>query len=535
MLSNYQPTSGAGAHVPVVELQALLDIAHDLTASLAASDRYARLLRAVQRVIPCDAACLLRLEGQELVPLAGFGLTAAALSRRYRRRDHPRLDIILGSREPVRFAPDSTLPDPFDGAIAASPGPLHKVHACLGCRLTVDGEVVGALTADGLEPGSFDVLDQRVLATLGALAGAALRTTALIDALERRVDQRSRVAKELQRTAVQSSGGEILGNSAAVANLRREIALVAASDLTALITGETGVGKELVAHQIHAASARHDEALIHVNCAALPASIAESELFGHVAGAFTGATRDRAGKFEIADGGTLFLDEIGELSLELQPKLLRALQHGEIQRVGSDRVHHVNVRVIAATNRRLEEEVAAGRFRADLYHRLAAFPINVPPLRDRREDIPLLAAHFGDAAARRLGLAGARFTDRARTQLEAADWPGNVRELENVVSRGVLRASAGRRTREAVLIEPAHLDVREPAQVASTANTSPESPAAIPTAGALEDLLEHYERDVILAAVARNHDNWAAAARDLGMHRSNLHRRALRLGLKGSS
>ncbi|MGE3510945.1 MAG: sigma 54-interacting transcriptional regulator, partial [Vicinamibacterales bacterium] len=280
------------------ELEALLDIAKDLTASLAASDRYARLLEAVRRLIPCDAACLLRLEGQELVPLAGYGLTTAALSRRYRRRDHPRLDIILGAGEPVRFRPDSPLADPFDGGLSASPGPLHKVHACLGCALTEGGEVVGALTADSLEPGKFDALDQRLLATLGALAGAALRTTTLIEALEKRADHRGRVTKELLRRAAQSSGGEILGSSPPVVALRREIALVANSDLFVLITGETGVGKELVAHHIHSASPRRDEALIHVNCAALPPSIAESELFGHVAGAFTGAARDRAGKFE---------------------------------------------------------------------------------------------------------------------------------------------------------------------------------------------------------------------------------------------
>ena len=511
-------------------LEALLDIARDLTASIGTTDRYSRLLSAVRRVIPCDAACLLRLEGQELVPLAGFGLTAAALARRYPRREHPRLDIILGSREPVRFPPDSPLPDPFDGAIAAAPGPLHKVHACLGCALTVDGDIVGALTADGLESNAFDDLDPRVLATLGALAGAALRTSALIEALERRVDHRSQVARELLRTAVQSSGGEILGTTPVIDTLRREIALVAGSDLTVLITGETGVGKEIVAHQIHALSARRDEALIHVNCAALPVSIAESELFGHVAGAFTGATRDRAGKFEIADGGTLFLDEIGELAIELQPKLLRALQEGEIQRVGSDRVHRVNIRMIAATNRRLEDEVAAGRFRADLYHRLAAFPLHVPALRERRDDIPILAAHFADIAARRLGLAGARFSDQARSRLESAEWPGNVRELENVVGRGVLRASVGRRSRETVIVEPSHLDVL-PTPVPEPATHHDAAPV---DSGKLDDLLMRYERDVIAGAVTRHKGNWAAAARQLGMHRSNLHRRAVRLGLKGA-
>jgi anaerobic nitric oxide reductase transcription regulator len=209
--------------------------------------------------------------------------------------------------------------------------------------------------------------------------------------------------------------------------------------------------------------------------------------------------------------------------------LLRALQQGEIQRVGSDRVHRVNVRVIAATNRRLSEEVAAGRFRADLYHRLAAFPLHVPPLRERREDIPLLAAHFGDAAARRLGLSGVRFSDQARVQLQAADWPGNVRELANVVSRGVLRASAGRRSRETVLVEPAHLDILQPPQASIVAA---DTGGASTAAGALEELVTQYEREVIQAAVQRNDGNWAAAARELGMHRSNLHRRALRLGLK---
>jgi anaerobic nitric oxide reductase transcription regulator len=508
--------------------EVLLEIARDLTASLAAADRYARLLAAVRRVIPCDAACLLRLEGSVLVPVAGHGLSAAALAGRYDRREHPRLDIILRATDPVRFPHDSPLPDPFDHALEAAA--WERVHACLGCPLVVEGEVVGALTADALDPHRFDGLDSRMLAMLGALAGAALRTTRLIEALEERADRRGQVARELQRAAAVSSGGEILGTSPAVQRLRREIALVAASDLSVLIMGPTGVGKELVAHHVHAASARRDEALIHVNCAALPVSIAESELFGHVAGAFTGALRDRAGKFEIAHGGTLFLDEVGELPLELQPKLLRVLQHGEIQRVGSDRVHRVDVRVIAATNRDLEREVEQGRFRADLYHRLAVFPLRVPSLEERREDIPILAAHFADLAGRRLGIGPVRLTDRARAALASADWPGNVRELENVVSRAVLRASAGRDRRQGAIVDLGHLDLAAPRPLVPAL---PPEPAPDDTPRPLRARVADFEREVILRAVERHGGNWAAAARELGMHRSNLHHLARRLGIKG--
>jgi anaerobic nitric oxide reductase transcription regulator len=336
------------------------------------------------------------------------------------------------------------------------------------------------------------------------------------------------VARELQRAADESSGATILGTSAAVANLLSEISVVASSDLPVLVTGETGVGKELVARQVHSGSRRREEALIHVNCAALPESIAESELFGHVAGAFTGAVRDRAGKFEIADGGSLFLDEVGELPLSLQPKLLRALQQGEIQRIGSDRNHRVDVRLIAATNRDLAAEVARGRFRADLYHRLAVFPIRVPALRDRREDIPLLATHFADSARRRIGLGPLRLSEEVRARLAAADWPGNVRELENVISRAVLRAAAGKPAGAPVVVVAADVDAVGTAPAA-------QDPAAAPigTAGPLRERVDEFQRRLIREAVERNGGNQAAAARELGMHRANLHHLARRLGVRG--
>jgi len=511
------------------EFQELLAIAQDLTASLAAEDRYGRLLAAVRRLIPCDASCLLRLEGEELAPLAGHGLAPEALARRYRLDEEPRLDVILRSPEPVHFPDDSALPDPFDGMLDDDKGGQLHVHACLGCRLTCDGEVVGALTADALDSRAFDGLDLTLVAMLGALAGAALRTSALVDSLEAQASHREQVARELQRSASVSRGSEILGTSAPVLRLRRDIEVAAGSDLPVLITGETGVGKDLVARAVHSGSPRSEEALIQVNCAALPDSLAESELFGHVRGAFTGATRDRTGKFEIADGGTLFLDEIGELPLALQPKLLRVLQDGEVQRVGSDRALRVDVRILAATNRDLEGAVRRGRFRPDLFHRLAVYPIHVPPLRDRREDIALLAAHFIDRARQRLGVDRVRLDEDAREALRAGDWPGNVRELRNVISRGVLRAAADRDARGGVRVTVEHLDVRPAGETLTV--PEPEAAKRASEPRSLQDRVAAFRRQQILSAVRDNDGNWAAAARELGMHRSNLHSMARRLGL----
>ena len=489
---------------PVEKLDVLMEIARDLTASLAAHDRYTRLLNAVTRVMPCDAACLLRLDGDDLVPVAGRGLAPEAMMRRFNRRDHPRLDVILRSSDPVLFPSSSGLADPFDGLLRSDPEAQLRVHACLGCRLTEGSEVVGALTADALQPQSFEAIDHHMLQMLGALAGAAIRTTSLIEALEQVAERRGEVVRELYRSAAPPSGSEILGTSAELRRLLDEIRTVAGSDLPVLITGETGVGKELVARQIHDLSSRRDEAMIHVNCAALPESVAESELFGHVKGSFTGAVRDRAGKFEIAHGGTLFLDEIGDLPLSIQPKLLRAIQQGEVQRVGSDRAIRVDVRVIAATNRDLPAAMEHGRFRTDLYHRLAVYPIHVPPLRDRRADIPILAAHFLDDCRQRLGLGPLRLSDAVLERLTTAEWPGNVRELENVISRGVLRATRGLVDRSrTILLAPEHLELL------STTPITPDVAAMESTNPGLSlaQRVDAFRRSAIRAAVARHDGN----------------------------
>ncbi len=512
-------------------LDALLEIALDLTASLSTEARYQRLIAAVRKVVPCDAAALLRLQEGHLVPVVAEGLVPDALGRRFAPAAHPRLQAILGAPEPVRFPADDPRPDPYDDLIQDVTAEELHVHSCMGCSLRVGEDLVGALTVDSLRPGAFDAVDDRVVATLAALAAATMRTAALIEALEEQANRRGVVAQQLVAEALARGGGEIIGQSEPVVALKQEIEAVAGSDLTVLITGETGTGKELVTRTIHAHSSRADQPLVYVNCAALPETIAESELFGHRKGAFTGASADRAGKFELADGGTLFLDEVGELPLSIQPKLLRALQFGEVQRVGDDREHRVDVRVLAATNRDLQAGVKAGEFRADLYHRLSVYLIDVPPLRERAGDIPLLAGYFLDRAQIQLGLPQVRLGAAARKALEHAAWPGNVRELEHVLLRATIRASRGDRD-HAVTLEPHHLGLEPMAPATGTSAST--AAAALPEPGGLSltDATDEFQRRLIAREVERVDGNWAAAARQLHLDRSNLHRIAKRLGMK---
>jgi transcriptional regulator with GAF, ATPase, and Fis domain len=302
----------------------------------------------------------------------------------------------------------------------------------------------------------------------------------------------------------------------------RQIDLVADTEATVLITGESGTGKELVARAIHDRSSRRDGPLVRVNCASIPESLFESELFGYVKGAFTGALTDRPGRFEAAQGGTLMLDEIGEVPLAMQPKLLHVLQEKEFERVGETRARKVDVRIVAATNRDLAAEVEAGRFREDLFYRLNVFPIENPPLRDRREDISLLAEHFVQAAARRLHREPPRLGEEALRQLVTRDWPGNIRQLENVIERAVILARDGQ--------------LRfEPAPAAAT----PRPPSA---SGLLPSLsraaMENHQRETIVAALERTGGRVSGprgAAELLGMKASTLFSRMSVLGLRDRS
>lgn len=243
---------------------------------------------------------------------------------------------------------------------------------------------------------------------------------------------------------VEQNFAGIVGKSNAIQQVLHQVELVAPTDASVLITGESGTGKELIASAIHEQSKRHQRPLIRVNCAAIPRELFESEFFGHTKGAFTGALKDRTGRFELADGGTIFLDEVGEIPLELQSKLLRVLQEGEIERVGDDKTRHIDVRVIAATNRDLRADVEAKRFRQDLYFRLNVFPVEAVPLRERKEDIPQLAAHFISLCCQRLNRPEPRLTQLNVKQLQAYCWTGNVRELHNVIERALIVSNGGR-------------------------------------------------------------------------------------------
>jgi PAS domain S-box-containing protein len=285
----------------------------------------------------------------------------------------------------------------------------------------------------------------------------------------------------------------IIGRSAAIQKIIRQVELVAPTEASVLVTGESGTGKELIARAIHEASRRSGRPLIRVNCAAIPRELFESEFFGHVRGAFTGALRDRVGRFELADGGTLFLDEVGEIPLELQGKLLRVLQEGQFERVGEERTRSVDVRIVAATNRDLRAEVERGTFRRDLYFRLAVFPIESPPLRERPEDVPLLAAHFLRDAARKLNTGAASLSEGDMRRLAAYRWPGNVRELQNAIERAAILARNGR-----VRIDLPAADESQPPDPAPEARPAPgPAPAPIET----EEGRRARERANLLAAL----------------------------------
>ncbi len=387
-----------------------------------------------------------------------------------------------------------------------------------------DGRVLGVLAAFLRTPiHEAGPVWLRILADHIAVALTNARAFEEIERLKSKLEQENTYLREEVREA--KAFGEILGQSAQIHQLRRQIEMVAPTDAAVLISGESGTGKELVAREIHKRSRRNNHPLIRVNCASVPRELYESEFFGHVKGAFTGAIKDRIGRFAAADGGTLFLDEIGEIPLELQSKFLRVLQEKQYERVGEDKTRTINVRIIAATNRDLKHEIALGRFRQDLFYRINVFPIEVAPLRNRREDVLLLARHFLSDAARRLKLSSLELSaDHLRT-LQNHDWPGNVRELQNVIERALILAQNGRLEFD---LPPSARETTERVQT-----PAPEGKSSILTEA------ERHERDIANLLSALTKARWkihgtGGAAELLGLKPTTLLSRMKKLGVKKS-
>jgi transcriptional regulator with GAF, ATPase, and Fis domain len=400
----------------------------------------------------------------------------------------------------------------------------EQIRAFVGYAISFKGEVLGVLAGFAR---NYSIDEARAWREAFAHhIGGAVANARAFEEIQRLKAQLEMQNDYLKEEVVEAKAfGELVGQSPALRQIVNQIDLVAATEASVLVWGETGTGKELVAREIHNRSRRKDKPLVRVNCASIPKELFESEFFGHTRGAFTGAIKDRAGRFEAAEGGTIFLDEIGEVPLDLQSKLLRVLQEKRYERVGEDRTRLADVRIIGATNRDLKKEVAAGRFREDLYYRLNVFPIQVTPLRERVEDIPLLAKHFIELSVKELRCAKPRLTRAGAVKLQNYNWPGNIRELRNVIERAVIVSRGG----------ALDFDLPVPDSPPAAPHFAPQAADANEPEILTEPEMQRRERENLLAALTKT--NWKirgadGAAELLGLKPTTLVTRMQKMGLK---
>jgi len=428
-------------------------------------------------------------------------------------REGSRAGWVLDQRKPLVTDDLDEPPDFLEHAALRKEG----IRSAVTVPMTAKGKTLGTLNVGSRMPGRYGEADASLLAAIGEQVALALENLFAyeeIAALKARLEEENVYLLEEVRT--DSAFGDVVGESPAILGVLASVRKVAQTDSTVLVTGETGTGKELVVRAIHDLSRRKDKLLVKVNCAALPAGVIESELFGHEKGAFTGALNRKIGRFELANRGTLFLDEVGDLPLELQAKLLRVLQEGEFERVGGTQTLKAEVRLVAATNRDLERAVAEERFRADLYYRLNVFPIPIPPLRNRPQDIPRLARHFAAHYSSKMGKPVGPLSADVLDRLSAYTWPGNVRELQHVIERAVILSPKGR-------FELG--DFMAPRPAAGSAKSAART-------------LEEVEREHIVAVLEET--GWRVsgdrgAARILGLKRTTLESRMKKLGIERPS
>jgi formate hydrogenlyase transcriptional activator len=491
----------------------LLEVNNAIVTCLDRESLFSATTDALRRAIPFDRAALLLYDPSKDVftVLAVAGPVpsppAIPLGTEWPRQGS-RSGWLLDHGEPILTTDLRDSPPFLEHAALLEEG----IRAAVSVPMTVKSKVIGTLNVGSRVPGRYGQGEVSLLAAIAEQVALALENLLAyeeIAALKARLQEENVYLQEEVRT--EAAFGDVVGESPAILGALANVRKVATTDSTVLITGETGTGKELIVRAIHALSRRKDTVLVKVNCAALPAGVIESELFGHEKGAFTGALTRKVGRFELANRGTLFLDEVGDLPLELQAKLLRVLQEGEFERVGGTQTLKVDVRLIAATNRDLERAVSEERFRADLYYRLNVFPIPLPPLRDRRQDIPRLARHFAMFYAAKMGKPVGPLSADVLDRLAAYGWPGNVRELQNVIERAVILSSKSR--------------FELPDLLAPRGGGSP--PSRPPS-------LEDVERQHIVATLEET--GWRVsgdrgAAKILGLKRTTLEARMKKLGI----
>jgi formate hydrogenlyase transcriptional activator len=501
----------------------LLDVNNAIVTCLDRGSLFAATAEALKRVIPYDrAALVLHDPVRDVFQVLGVAGPVPSppiipLGTEWPRQgsrsgwilDHRQPILTIDMREGLQF---------FEHAALIKEGIL----AGISVPLTVKGKILGTLNVGCRERGRYGEAEASLLAGIAeqvALALENLLAYEQIAALKARLEQENQYLQEEVRT--EAAFGDVVGGSEAIRRVLANVRMVAETDSTVLVTGETGTGKELIVRAIHGLSRRKDKIMVKVNCAALPAGVIESELFGHEKGAFTGALTRKVGRFELANRGTLLLDEVGDLPLELQAKLLRVLQEGEFERVGGTQTFKVDVRLIAATNRDLEKAVAEERFRPDLFYRLNVFPIVIPPLRQRLDDVARLARHFAMLYASKMGKQIGALGPDILDRLTAYPWPGNVRELQNVIERAVIVSSRGR-------FELGDFAAAKPGagMTATQAQGSAQAPLR-----SLEDV----EREHIVSVLAQT--GWRVsgdrgAARILGLKRTTLEARMKKLGIQ---